>query len=60
MPALTPKTKALVSLLYVLTLGIDSYHVRIGKVSLWVSLVRTIHGGELNWIPNEEYWLRFV
>jgi hypothetical protein len=60
MAPLTPKTKALVSLLYVSRLGIDTYHVCIGKMSLWVSLVRTIHGGELYWIPNEKYWLYVV
>lgn len=60
MSPLTPKTKTLVSPLYVLSLGVDTYHICIGKVSLWVSLVRTVHGGELDWIPNEEYWLRFV
>lgn len=60
MAPLTPKTKNLVSPLYVSSVGIGTYHVCIGKVSLWVSLVRTIHGGKLDRIPNEEYWLRFV
>lgn len=37
-----------------MSVEISTYHVRIGKMRLWVSLVRTVHGGELDGIPNEE------
>ena len=35
-------------------------HVRIGKMRPRVSLVRTVHGGKLDGIPNEENRLTAV
>lgn len=34
--------------------AIGTYHVRIGKMRPRVSLVRSVHGGKLDGIPNEE------
>jgi hypothetical protein len=56
----TPKTKFDVSYFVFIEPGNDTYHVCIRKMSPRVSLVRTVHRGELDGIPNEEHWLHYI
>jgi hypothetical protein len=50
----TPRTKFQVSFLVLIGLGAATYHVCVRKVTPRVPLMRAVHGGKLDGIPNKE------